>query len=109
MSTAPEEPTRGGVGTRNVRTGSCRSMFEALSPALQRNANAAFQMFLENPDHPSLRRHQLQDTHRGRHRSGSWSVSINLQYRAIYVVDGDTNVWYWIGSHSDYNALTGRK
>lgn len=36
------------------------------------------------------------------------SVSITMQYRAIYVVDGDTNVWYWIGSHSDYNNFIGK-
>jgi hypothetical protein len=35
----------------------------------------------------------------------SFSVSINMQYRAIYSVIGETNLWYWIGSHADYNTL----
>jgi len=45
---------------------------------------------------------------RGRHRLNSWSVWINREYRAIFVVDGETNVWYWVGSHSDYNTFTGK-
>ena len=32
-----------------------------------------------------------------------------MGYRAIYFVEGDTNVRYWIGSHSDYNNFVGRK
>jgi hypothetical protein len=32
-----------------------------------------------------------------------------LQYRAIYVVDGDINVWYWIGSHADYDRFIGSR
>jgi plasmid maintenance system killer protein len=110
MSTAESGPTRaGGVGTRNVRTAESHRLLESLPTSVRRNAEAAFQMFLASPDHPALRRHPLQDIHRGRHRAESWSVSVNIQYRAIYVVDGDTNVWYWIGSHADYDRLTGRK
>ncbi len=64
-------------------------------------------MFLSNQNHPALRNHTLADSDKGQHRNGSRSVSISAQYRAIYVVDGDTNVWYWIGSHSDYNHFVG--
>ena len=31
-----------------------------------------------------------------------------MQYRAIYVEVGDTNVWYWIGTHAAYNHFTGK-
>ncbi len=112
---AIDEHRRGGTracqdgGARNVRTGEYHRLLELLPQSARQNAQAAFRMFLANPDHPALRRHLLADTHRGRHRSGSWSVSINLRYRALYVVDDDTNVWYWIGSHADYDSLTGRK
>jgi hypothetical protein len=110
MSTDGGEPrpTRT-VGTHNVRTAGYHRLLESLPPVVRLNADAAFRTFVANPDHPALRRHPLDDTHRGRHRSGSWSVSVNMKYRALYVVDGDTNVWYWIGSHADYDSLTGRK
>ena len=57
--------------------------------------------------HSSLHNHPLDDTRQGRHRKNSRAVWITLRYRAIYVVDGETNVWYWIGSHEDYNIFTG--
>jgi hypothetical protein len=34
-------------------------------------------------------------------------VSITMKYRALYVVEGDTNVWYWIGTHNDYENFIG--
>ena len=39
----------------------------------------------------------------------SSSVSITMQYRAIYTVDGTDNVWYWIGTHADYDVFIGKK
>lgn len=80
----------------------------ALPPDVRELAQAAYSKFIKDHNHPSLRRHLLDDTHRGRHRKEIWSVSIG-KYRAIYVEDGDTNVWYWIGSHNDYENFTGRK
>ena len=76
---------------------------------IQAAAKAAFRQFLRNPDETSLHRKELKKTHRGQHREGSISVRITLRYRAIYAVDGDTNVWYWIGSHGDYNRFNGGK
>ena len=36
-----------------------------------------------------------------------WSVRAGLRYRALAVeAEGDL-VWFWIGSHSDYDALIG--
>ena len=32
-----------------------------------------------------------------------------MKYRAIGVVDGATTVWYWIGTHADYDVFTGKK
>jgi hypothetical protein len=72
-------------------------------------AELAFQEFLRDPESPALANHPLDDTHRGQHRKGSRAVLVTFRYRAIYVVDGDTNVWYWIGSHESYNNFTGKK
>lgn len=94
-------------GRRNVRTRNFRSQFEALPQRIRELAEKAFQTFLENPHHPVLGNHELKDTHRGRHRKHSRAVSISARYRALYVEDGDTNVWYWIGSHEDYNGFVG--
>lgn len=92
---------------RNVRTAPFRAMYERLPQRIQKLAVAAFRAFVANPDHPALRKHRLKDNDKGQHRLSSISVSVNMQYRAIYFADGDTNVWYWIGSHGDYDAFTG--
>src|SRR4051794_923827 len=94
---------------RNVRTREFKALFDRLPEQVRRQAGLAYRAFLLNPDHPALRRHTLKDNDKGRHRKSSISVSINMQYRAIYVEDGDTNIWYWIGNHNDYDNFTGAK
>jgi hypothetical protein len=34
-----------------------------------------------------------------------YSVRIGLGYRALGVVHKDRVVWYWIGSHAEYDRL----
>jgi hypothetical protein len=83
-------------------------MFAHLPKHVQALARGAAKLFNDNPAHPSLRHHELEDTKKGQHVPGSFSVSITMQYRAIYVPEGDgRNVWYWIGTHGDYDTFTG--
>jgi mRNA-degrading endonuclease RelE of RelBE toxin-antitoxin system len=84
-------------------------MYGKLPRQIRELAIQTYALFLRDPSHPMLGRHTLDDIARGRHRSGSWSVRITQKYRAIYAVDGNTNVWYWVGSHNDYENFTGRK
>ena len=95
-------------GRRNRRTSNFKAQFEKLPQSAQKAAHEAFKLFCSSPTHPALQSHPLKDTHKGRHKKGSISVTVTYRYRAIYVVDGDTNVWYWIGTHEDYNSFTGR-
>ncbi|GAC1342242.1 MAG: hypothetical protein NVSMB14_07030 [Isosphaeraceae bacterium] len=94
---------------RNVRTADFKLQYDRLPVRIQRLAVAAYRRFLNDPGHSSLRLHTLDDNNRGRHRKGSRSVSITMQYRAIFVEDEDTNTWYWIGTHAEYDAFTGKK
>jgi hypothetical protein len=34
-----------------------------------------------------------------------WSVRINLQYRALGRRRGELIVWFWIGTHDEYDKL----
>jgi len=82
-------------------------MFGKLPADIQERAKKAFQVFVESPTHPALNLHPLSDT-RG-NPSGSRSVSISIHYRAVYFIDDEGfNVWYWIGSHSDYDKQFGK-
>ena len=56
-------------------------------------------MFLSNPGHPGLQFKKLEGT------DDIYSARIGLGYRTLAVVDGDRIVWYWIGSHGDYDRL----
>jgi hypothetical protein len=93
----------------NRRTWAFHEMFASLPAQYQQAANDAFQRFLLNPNHPALRSHPLKPTRKGQHWPDSISVTISMGYRAIYVVRNGVNVWYWIGSHADYDKLIGRK
>jgi hypothetical protein len=37
-----------------------------------------------------------------------WSVRVGLHYRALAVEAGGDRVWFWIGSHAEYDKLVGR-
>jgi hypothetical protein len=80
-----------------------------LPKRIQELTREACILFDRDPTHRSFRLHELHDTKRGQHVSGSMSVSITMQYRAIFIADAGINVWYWIGTHADYETFTGRK
>jgi hypothetical protein len=59
-------------------------------------ADKNYALLKNDPRHPSL---QLKKVGR------FWSVRVGSRYRALAVeTDGDL-VWFWIGSHADYDAL----
>jgi hypothetical protein len=65
----------------------------------QRDARRAYQLFQENPAHPGLQFKKLEG------EENIYSVRIGLDYRALAVMKKDPVVWYWIGSHSEYDRL----
>ena len=56
-------------------------------------------MFQENPGHPGLQFKKLEG------EGDIYSARIGLGYRALAVIDEDRVVWYWIGSHADYDRV----
>ncbi len=59
-------------------------------------ADKNFQLLKDNPRHPSL---QL------KHVGRFWSARAGLRYRALAVdVEGGL-LWFWIGSHADYDVI----
>jgi plasmid maintenance system killer protein len=110
MPTAPntDEANSPQPVRQNRRAKTYRELYDDLPDEIQASAEKAFRLFLADPSHKSLRLHALRDTKKGQHHPNSFSVSINMQYRAIYFVDDDTNIWYWIGTHAEYNHFTGK-
>lgn len=110
MTSGPESAnTSSDNRDRNCRTWQFKELFERLPSNIQRLAEDAFKEFHRDPYSPVLRNHPLDDLKKGRHEPGSRAVWINRQYRAIYVIVDSVNIWYWCGSHSDYDTFTGKK
>ncbi len=56
-------------------------------------------LFRENPAHPSLQFKKVAD------RGPVYAVRVTLDYRALGVLTGPEVLWFWIGSHADYDRL----
>lgn len=83
----------------SVTTERFRACLAGLPANVRRQAREAYQRFIADPSHPGLRFKQVHAT------SPIFSVRISLDYRALGVRDGDTMIWFWIGSHADYDRL----
>jgi hypothetical protein len=70
--------------------------YEALPQHVRKLADANFELLKQNPRHPSLHVKQT-----GQY----WSVRVGLRYRALGVSVPDGIVWFWIGTHTEYDRL----
>lgn len=79
-----------------------RTALADLPAPIRHQARSAYQLFRQNPAHPSLRFRQVHPT------QPIFSARINLDYRAVGIRDGATIIWFWIGSHDEYERLLAR-
>ncbi len=73
--------------------------FAGLPPEAQQQAKSAYRLFRNNPAHRSLRFKKLEG------EDHTYSVRIGLGYRALGAMKGNRIVWFWIGSHQDYDRM----
>ena len=73
--------------------------YKELSETIQKQADAKFELWKENPFHPSLRFKFVNS------EDNIWSVRVNMDYRALAVREKDIVIWYWIGDHRKYEQL----
>ena len=66
---------------------------------VRRLADRHFELLKNDPRHASLHLKRI-----GR----LWSVRLGIGYRALGTVEGDDIVWFWIGSHADYDHMLKR-
>jgi len=74
-----------------------RKLFRALPQDVQTETRKAYKLFEENPRHPSLQFKKIA----GR----LYSARISSGYRVVGTLEGDEMVWFWAGSHADYDKL----
>jgi hypothetical protein len=70
--------------------------YEALPLSIQKQADANFALLKRDPRHPSLQFKKV-----GRY----WSVRVGLRYRALAAETDNAYLWFWIGSHAEYDRL----
>ena len=76
-----------------------RALLSAAPQPIQLKANACYALWLENPDHPSLRFKKVHQT------LPIYSVRIDLNWRTVGTLQKDMMIWFWVGSHRDYEKL----
>ncbi len=81
---------------RHFASASVWEAYGKLPGHIRNLADKNFALLKENPQHPSL-----QFKKAGRF----WSARVGLRYRALAVEDDDDLVWFWIGSHAEYDAF----
>lgn len=70
--------------------------YQALPEDVKRRVRKAYQLWAENPFHPSLRFKCIN------REEDIWAVRITLGYRALGILESDTVTWFWIGGHDEY-------
>ena len=76
-----------------------RDVYAKLPDKVREQADKAYELFRQNPQHPSLRYKQVHAT------KLVYSARISSQYRALAVCEGNDVIWFWIGSHAEYDRL----
>jgi len=74
--------------------------YQKLPAAIQEIANKNFQLLKSDPKHPSL---QLKKVGR------LWAVRVGLKYRALGADRKEGIIWFWIGSHKEYERLISKQ
>jgi hypothetical protein len=67
-----------------------------LPTSVRELANKNFELLKANPNHPSL--HLKKG---GKY----WSVRVGRKYRALAVEIEEGLLWFWIGTHAEYDKL----
>ena len=73
--------------------------FDILPERTRKLAIKNYKIWQDNPHHPSLNFKEIDPVNH------IYSVRIGIGWRALGVVSDNTIIWFWIGSHSDYDKL----
>ena len=76
-------------------------LYQELPEPIQRLAVKNYQLWRDNPRHPSLDFKKLAG------RGERFSFRVGDHYRALGHKISDGFEWVWIGTHEDYNKLVG--
>lgn len=70
--------------------------YSKLPASVQKLADRNYELLKSNPNHPSLHFKQVKQYR---------SVRVGIQYRALAVEIEEGLLWFWIGSHAEYDKI----
>ena len=70
--------------------------YRQLPNEIQELADRCYELLKQDSRYPSLHFKKV---------GPFWSVRIGIHYRALAVEENSEMVWFWIGSHADYDQL----
>jgi hypothetical protein len=79
-----------------------RKRLRELPISVREQAAKAYQLWQEDPYHPSLQFKRVSQ------KQPIYSARISLNYRALGLLESDHIYWYWIGAHDEYDDLLKR-
>ncbi len=90
---------------KSSRTQDFRKLFVKLPQRVKETAKKNYELWKENPFHSSLEFNEVKP------KENIWSVRVGIGWRALGVMKSyeDSIVWFWIGSHSEYDKILGKK
>ena len=74
--------------------------YRGLPREIRQLADRSYDLLKANPAHRSLHFKKV---------GQFWSARVGLHYRALAVEAERDLVWFWIGSHAEYDQLVGRR
>ncbi|GAX61421.1 superfamily I DNA and RNA helicase [Candidatus Scalindua japonica] len=76
-----------------------RKLLTELPNEIQKKAKETYTHFKKNPYHPGLYFKRVHST------KPIYSARISINYRAVGIQQGREIVWFWVGTHTDYEKL----
>jgi hypothetical protein len=87
---------------RSSVTKAFRKLLRELPISVREQAAKAYQLWQEDPYHPSLQFKRVSQ------KQPIYSARVSLNYRALGLLESDRIYWYWIGAHDEYDDLLKR-
>lgn len=87
---------------RSCTTARFRELFADLPESIQEQTRKAYRQFQQDPNYPSLRFKKVHS------KLPIYSARVNKDYRAVGQLEYDTVIWFWVGSHAEYDLLLDR-
>jgi len=80
-------------------TDSFRQAYGKLPEEVRQRVRKAYRQWSADPHHPSLRYKKIHAT------LPVWSARVGLHYRVVGVVLDEKMLWYFVGTHAEYDRL----